>query len=165
MEGVGGGGLLEGEVALGEGEVVGDGLVPLLGAEAHLGVGGLGDPRGAAVGDGEGEARGVPRGLHEDGSAAARLGVLHRHRELRAAVPGRRRRGRHGSAAAAAAVAVRENTRALNSYGPSDCYCWFKSRAQVRALTKFIEKSKKYVPAILPIVIVVTLFSFSFGPV
>lgn len=100
MEGVRGIRLLEGEVALGEGEVIGDGLVPLLGAEAHLVVGGVGDPCAGAVGHGEGEAGRQPRGFDEDGAGARRhlLGVLHRHRELRAAVPRRRRRRgrRHG---------------------------------------------------------------------
>ena len=89
---------MEGEVSLGEREVLGDGLVPLLGAEAHLGVGGVGDPGAGAVRDGEGEAGGEPRGPDEHRAGAGRLGVLHRHRELRAAVPRRRRGGgrRHG---------------------------------------------------------------------
>ena len=97
MEGVGGVGLVEGEVSLGEREVLGDGLVPLLGAEAHLGVGGVGNPGAGPVGDGEGEAGGEPRGPDEHRAGACRLGVLHRHRELRAAVP-RRRRGGAGPA-------------------------------------------------------------------
>lgn len=100
VEGVRGIRLLEGEVALGEGEVIGDGLVPLLGAEAHLVVGGIGDPGAGTVGHGEGEVGRQPRGFNEDGAGARRhrLGVLHGHRELRAAVPRRRRRRgrRHG---------------------------------------------------------------------
>lgn len=93
VEGVGGVGLVEGEVALGEREVLGHGLVPLLCAEAHLGVGGVGDPGAGAVRDGEGEAGGEPRGPDEHRAATGRLGVLHRHRQLRAAVPRRRRGG------------------------------------------------------------------------
>ena len=56
VEGVRGIRLLEGEVVLGEGEVIGDWLVPLLGAEAHLVVGGVGDPGAGTVGHREGEA-------------------------------------------------------------------------------------------------------------
>lgn len=100
MEGIRGTRLLEGEVALGEGDVIGDGLIPLLGAEAHLVVGGVGDPGAGTVGDGEGEAGRQPRGFDEDGATARRhcFGVLHWDRELCAAVPRRRRRRgrRHG---------------------------------------------------------------------
>lgn len=87
-EGVEGGGLLEGQVALGEGEVVVRGEVPLVGAELHLGVGGVARPGLGPVGDRQGEARGVPRPLHENGRLPFRV-LHHRQLQLQARMPRR----------------------------------------------------------------------------
>jgi len=86
VEGVHGIRLVEGKVALGKDEVLGNGLVPLLTVEVHLGI--------STVSHGQGEAEGQPCSFDEDSASGHRhhLGAIHGHRELCTAMSRRRHR-------------------------------------------------------------------------